>query len=59
MGWGSAGTPPWVDEKAITAEKRQKALEEAEAKIKVLQEENTALKQQIEKLQKQIQELKK
>ena len=44
MGWGSSGTPPWVDAEKINEEKKkQKAAQDA-AKIKALEEENFAKK---------------
>lgn len=51
MGWGSAGTPPWVDEENIDKEKmRRKAAEDA-ARIRALEEENEALKKRIKELE--------
>ncbi|TRO47868.1 hypothetical protein E2P60_02225 [Candidatus Bathyarchaeota archaeon] len=59
MGWGSSGTPPWVDAKNLDEEKRkQKAAKDA-AKIKVLEEENEALKKQIKQLEEELEKLKK
>jgi predicted RNase H-like nuclease (RuvC/YqgF family) len=59
MGWGSSGTPPWVDEKEIDEEKRkQKATQDA-AKIKALQEENEALKKRVKQLEDELKKLKK
>jgi predicted RNase H-like nuclease (RuvC/YqgF family) len=59
MGWGSAGTPPWVDEEAIDAEKRkQKAAEDA-TKIKALKEENEKLKKRVKQLEDELKKLKK
>jgi predicted nucleic acid-binding Zn-ribbon protein len=59
MGWGSAGTPPWVDEKDIDRDKmRQKAAEDA-ARIKALEEENEALKKRVNQLEEELRELKK
>lgn len=59
MGWGSSGTPPWVDAKNLDEEKRkQKAAQDA-AKIKVLEEENEALKKQIKQLEEELEKLKK
>ena len=40
MGWGSAGTPPWVDEKGIDEEKRKQRATQDAAKINALEEEN-------------------
>jgi predicted nucleic acid-binding Zn-ribbon protein len=59
MGWGSSGTPPWVDAEKIDAEKRkQKAAEDA-ARIKALEEENEALKKRIKQLEDELKKLKK
>ena len=59
MGWGSSGTPPWVDEKGIDEEKRkQKATQDA-TKIKALEEENEALKKRIKQLEDELEKLKK
>ena len=59
MGWGSAGTPPWVDEEEIDAEKRkQKAAQDA-AKIKALEEENAMLKKRVKQLEDELKKLKK
>ncbi len=52
MGYGSAGTPPWVDEEAHDAEK-------AQAEIKALRTENETLKKRIKQLEEEIKKLKK
>jgi uncharacterized protein YceH (UPF0502 family) len=59
IGWGSAGTPPWVDEKAIDQEKHQHKDSEQAAKIKALEKENAELKQRINELESQLKKLKK
>ena len=59
MGWGSAGTPPWVDEKNIDRDKmRQKAAEDA-ARIKELEQENEALKERVKQLEAELKKLRK
>jgi predicted nucleic acid-binding Zn-ribbon protein len=59
MGWGSSGTPPWVDEEKIDEEKRkQKAAQDA-AKIKALEDENEMLKKRIKQLEDELKKLKK
>lgn len=58
MGWGSAGTPPWVDEKAIDEEKRKRKATSDAAKIEVLQEENEKLKKRIKQLEDELEKLK-
>jgi len=59
MGYGSAGTPPWVDEKQ--AEEDAKKLKDAEtqAKLKALVKENKALKKQVSELEAELKRLKK
>ena len=59
MGWGSAGTPPWVDAKKLDNEKRKKKEAEDAAKIKALEEENEALKKRIQQLEDKLKKLKK
>jgi cell division protein FtsB len=59
MGWGSSGTPPWVDEKQIDREKRQQKTAQDAAKIKALEEENEALKKRIKLLEDELKKLKK
>lgn len=59
MGYGSAGTPPWVDEEKIDAEKKkQKAAQDAE-KIEALEKENAALKKRIKQLEDELKKSKK
>lgn len=59
MGWGSSGTPPWVDAERINEEKKkQKAAQDA-AKIEALEEENEALKKRIKQLEDEMKKLKK
>jgi cell division protein FtsB len=54
MGWGSAGTPPWVDEENIDKEKmRQQAAQDA-ARIKALEQENEALKKRVKQLEEEL-----
>ena len=59
MGWGSSGTPPWVDAEKIDEEKRkQKATQDA-ARIKALEEENETLKKRIKQLEDELKKLEK
>ena len=54
MGWGSSGTPPWVDAEKVDEEKnKQKAAQDA-ARIKALEEENVALKKRIKQLEDEL-----
>ena len=59
MGWGSAGTPPWVDEKGIDDEKKEKTVAECTAKIKALKQENESLKKRVKELEAELKKLKK
>ncbi len=59
MGWGSSGTPPWVDAEKIDAEKRKQKVAQDAAKIKALEEENEALRKRIKKLEDELKKLKK
>jgi predicted RNase H-like nuclease (RuvC/YqgF family) len=59
MGWGSSGTPPWVDEKNIDREKMLKKAEQGAAKIKALEEENATLKKRVKQLEDELKQLKK
>jgi predicted nucleic acid-binding Zn-ribbon protein len=59
MGWGSSGTPPWVDEEQIDREKRKQAAAQNAAKIKALEEENATLKKRIKQLEDELKKLKK
>jgi cell division protein FtsB len=58
MGYGSAGTPPWVDEENIDREKRQRQAEQDAAKIEELEKENEALKKRIKQLENELKKLK-
>jgi predicted nucleic acid-binding Zn-ribbon protein len=59
MGWGSSGTPPWVNAEKMDEEKRkQKAAQDA-AKIKALEKENEALKKRVKQLEDELKKLKK
>jgi predicted nucleic acid-binding Zn-ribbon protein len=59
MGWGSSGTPPWVDEEQIDREKRKQKAAKDVAKIKALEEENVTLKKRIKQLEDELKKLKK
>jgi len=59
MGYGSAGTPPWVDEEKFDEEKKkQKAAQDA-AEISALEKEIAALKKQVKQLQDELKKSKK
>lgn len=59
MGWGSAGTPPWVDEEKIDEEKKEKTVAECTAIIKTLENENAALKKRVKELEIELKKLRK
>jgi|OpeIllAssembly_1097287.scaffolds.fasta_scaffold648430_2 cell division protein FtsB len=59
MGYGSAGTPPWVDEEKIDEERRNRKAAENEARLKELQKENETLRKQVKQLESELQKLKK
>ena len=58
MGWGSSGTPPWVDDKRIDEEKKEHQSLQDLAKIKALENENEALKTKIRELEEELEKLK-
>jgi hypothetical protein len=51
MGYGSAGTPPWVDERRVEEEKQKQKDKETLAKIRALEKENEALKKRVAELE--------
>ena len=59
MGWGSSGTPPWVDEKGIDEEQQKQKAAQNATRIKALEEENEALKKRIKQLEDELEKLKK
>ena len=59
MGWGSSGTPAWVDEEKIDEEKKKQNSTAEAAKIKALEKENEALKKRIKQLEDELKKHKK
>jgi phage host-nuclease inhibitor protein Gam len=59
MGWGSSGTPPWIDEEHIDEEKKAQKDAEYVAKIKALEKENETLKKRIRQLEDELKKAKK
>ena len=59
MGWGSAGTPPWVDEEKIDADKKEKTVAQCTVRIKTLEKENASLKKRLKELESELNKLKK
>jgi len=58
LGWGSSGTPPWVDDKKIDEEKNEHQNLRDLAKIKALENENEAPKKKIRELEEELEKLK-
>lgn len=58
MGYGSAGTPPWVDEEKIDEERKELKNAKNEAILKALQKENAALRKRVKQLEDELQRLK-
>ena len=59
MGWGSAGPPPWIDEKTgETAEIKRRAEQNAK-RIQALEKENEKLKKRIKELEYKLEKMKK
>jgi len=59
MGWGSSGTPPWVNAEKIDEEKKKRKVARDAARIKALEEENEALKKRVKQLEDELRKLKK
>jgi predicted RNase H-like nuclease (RuvC/YqgF family) len=59
MGYGSAGTPPWVDEKRVEEEEQKKKAAKVLTKLKVLERENKELKKRVADLEAEVTQLKK
>lgn len=59
MGMGSNTTPPWVDEKTIDEEKKNKIDLEKIARISILEIENEKLKKRIKQLEEELNKIKK
>ena len=54
MGYGSAGTPPWIDENRVEEEKQKQKNAETKAQLKLLQKENEALKKRVSELENEL-----
>jgi cell division protein FtsB len=59
MGYGSAGTPPWVDEKRVEEEEQKQKNAEVLTKLRALERENKALKKRVTDLEAEVKRLKK
>jgi predicted nucleic acid-binding Zn-ribbon protein len=59
MGWGSSGTPPWVDEERIDEDEKTQKAAGYISKIKALEKENDALKKRIKQPEDEIKKLRK
>jgi predicted RNase H-like nuclease (RuvC/YqgF family) len=59
MGWGSSGTPPWVNSEKIDEEKKKRKTARDAARSKALEEENETLKKRVKQLESELKKLKK
>ena len=59
MGYGSAGTPPWVEEEKIDDDRKERKAAENEAKLKALQKQNETLKKRVKQLEDKLKNLEK
>ena len=59
MGWGSSGTPAWVNAEKIDEEKKKRKTARDAARIKALEKENEALKKRVKQLEDELKKLKK
>jgi predicted RNase H-like nuclease (RuvC/YqgF family) len=59
MGWGSSGTPPWVNAEKIDEEKKKRKTARDAARIKAIEKENEELKKRIKQLEDELKKLKK
>ncbi len=59
MGYGSAGTPPWVDDQNIDQEKKEQKIAQYTKKIQLLEKENEALKKHVKELEAEVHKLRK
>jgi uncharacterized protein YecT (DUF1311 family) len=54
MGYGSAGTPAWIDERRIEEERQKQKEAETAAKLVALEKENAALKKRVAELEEKL-----
>lgn len=54
MGYGSAGTPPWIDERRVEEEKRKQKDAENISRMKALEKENETLKKRVAELEAEL-----
>jgi chaperonin cofactor prefoldin len=54
MGWGSAGPPPWTDEKNVEATEIKRRAEQDAKRIQALEKENEKLKKRIKELEEKL-----
>lgn len=59
MGYGSAGTPPWIDERRAEENERKRKEAENAARIEALEKENEQLKKRITELETELRKIKK
>jgi len=54
MGWGSAGPPPWIDERNAEAAEIKRRAEQNAKRIQALEKENEKLKKRIKELEEKL-----
>ncbi len=59
MGYGSAGTPPWIDERRAEENERKRKEAENAARIEALEKENEQLKKRITELETELRKIRK
>ncbi len=59
MGYGSAGTPPWIDERRAEENERKRKEAENAARIEALEKENEQLKKRVTELEAELRKIRK
>jgi chaperonin cofactor prefoldin len=54
MGWGSAGPPPWTDERNVATVEQKRRAEQNAKRIQALEKENEKLKKRIKELEEKL-----
>ena len=59
MGLGSAGPPPWTDERNVETAEQKRRAEQNTKRIQALEKENEKLKKRIKELEYKLKKMKK
>jgi chaperonin cofactor prefoldin len=59
MGLGSAGPPPWTDERNVATVEQKRRAEQNAKRIQALEKENEKLKKRIKELEYKLEKMKK